>query len=313
MQGEGALWAPDGEHFAVLSADSNDVFNVYVFNRAGIWVGEAPASRAAWVGNDTLLVLPWDPTAQDGLLAAYVASFGYNDVSSMPALPGRYTDIIGSGEGAAALPTAHGYAVWHDGSLAPEVVCDCGPVAISADGNLVAVEDSAGLKVVSTGSGQDVQSWSGLLTGAHLHASFSPDGRRVALTSVSGSLNTLVVLNLSEGHRVNLLAGHFAYNGAWVDNELLFAGDDLGEWWFVPADGAKPRTAGLPPGSQIAVASAAGAIAAVDGYGTTLAIATAGKIRTLKLPSRALYLYWSPEHTELIVTCELGAVVLATP
>ena len=309
MQDEGVLWAPDGRHFAVLGTDAG-VSNVYIFDSSGIWVGGAPASRASWASDDSLLVLPWDPTTSDGLLTAYTASFGYNDVSTMEALPGRYSDIIGSGGGAAALPTTDGYAIWRNGSLQQEVKCDCGPVAISADGSLVAVEDSGGLSVVNTGSGRKVQSWPGLQTGAHLHASFSPDGRQVALNSVYGSSDTLVVLNLADDRRAGLLAGHFAYNGAWVDNAQLFAGDDSGGWWFLPADGSSPKPAGVSIGSWAAVASSTGSIAAVDGSGTTLSIETSGKTRTLALPSQALSLNWSPDGSELVVGCESLAVLL---
>ncbi|HEY5487316.1 MAG TPA: hypothetical protein VIK06_06695 [Candidatus Limnocylindrales bacterium] len=312
MQDEGVLWAPDGQHFAVLSSDSNDVLNVYIFDSAGTWVGEAPGARAAWTGDHTLLVLPWDPTTQDGLQTAYIASFGYNDVSTMPALPGRYSDILGGGQGAAALPTAHGYAIWRNGSLQPEVDCDCGPVAVSADGSLVAIEGSIGVSVVKTGGGQNVRSWPGLQTGPHLHASFSPDGQHVALDSVYGSLNTLVVLNVSDGRRAELLAGHFVYNGAWVDNGQLFAGDDAGGWWFLPADGSSPKPAGLPSGSRGAVASSTDSLASVDDPGTTLRIDRSGKIRTLALPSHEQYLYWSPDGTELVVTCESLAVALVS-
>jgi hypothetical protein len=312
MQDEEVLWAPDGRHFAIPSTDAG-VSNVHIFDSSGIWVGEAPGSRASWASDDTLLVLPLDSTTSDGLLTAYIASFGYNDVSTMEALPGRYSDIIGSGEGAAALPTAHGYAVWRNGSLQPEVKCDCGPVAISADGSLVAIEDSTGLMVVRTGNGQNVQSWPGLQTGAHLHASFSPDGRHVALNSVYGSLNTLVALNVSDGRRADLLAGHFVYNGAWVDNDRLFAGDDSGGWWLLPADGSRPKTAGLPMGSWAAVTSSTGSIAALDSSGTKLSVATSGKNRTLALPSPALGLHWSPDGLELVAGCESGAVILVRP
>ena len=124
MEDEGVLWAPDGRHFAVLGTDAG-VSNVYIFDSSGIWVGEAPASRASWASDDSLLVLPWDPTTSDGLLTAYTASFGYNHVSTMEALPGRYSDIIGSGEGAAALPTTDGYAIWRNGSLQQEVRRGC--------------------------------------------------------------------------------------------------------------------------------------------------------------------------------------------
>ena len=312
MQDEGVEWAPDGRHFTVLSTDAG-VANVYIFDSSGTWVGEAPGSRASWISDDRLLVLPWDPTTSDGLLTAYIASFGYNDVSTMQALPGRYGDILGSGGGAAALPTGDGYAIWRNGSLQPEVKCDCGPVAISPDGSLVAVEDSIGMGVVKTGTGQNVRSWPGLQTGAHLHASFSPDSRHVALNSVYGSLNTLVVLNVSDGRRHDLLAGHFVYGGAWVDNSRLFAGDDAGGWWFLPADASSPKPAGLPSGSGSAVTSSTGSIAAVDSVGTTLSIATSGKTGTLTLPSQALDLHWSPDGSGLVVACQSGAVILVRP
>jgi hypothetical protein len=313
MQDEGVLWAPDGKHFALLSGDPGGVSNVYLFDKVGTWVGEAPGWAAAWASDNTLIVLPSDPTSPDGLLTAYIASIGYNNVSTMRALPGRYSDIVGSGYGTAALPTAHGYAIWLDGSLKPEVGCGCGPVAVSADGSLVAIENSIGLKVVETGSGQDVQSWPDLHTGAHLHASFSPDGRHVTVTSVYGSLNTLVVLTVSDGRRADLLPGHFANNGTWVNNDRLFAGDDSGGWWFLPADGANPKTAGPPSGSWAAVASSTGSIAAVDEDGTTLSITTSGKTRTLTLPPKALGLHWSPDGTQLVVGCEAGAVVVVRP
>jgi hypothetical protein len=313
MQDEGVLWAPDGRHFAVLSADSSSVFNVYIFDSAGTWVGKAPGWAAAWASDNTLIVLPSDAASPDGLLTAYIASIGYNDVSTMSALPGRYGDIQGSGRGAALLTTAHGYAVWLDGSLQPKVECGCGPLAISTDGSLVASEDSTGLTVVKTGSGQDVRSWPGLRTGAHLQASFSPDGQHLALSDVDGSLNTLVVLNVSDGRREDLLAGHFVYNGTWASDEQVFAGDDSGGWWFLPVDGASPIRAELSTSSRDAVASSTGAVAAVDDTGSTLLVEKSGKSRTWALPSAALGLQWSPNGSELVVGCESGALVVAQP
>jgi hypothetical protein len=314
MQDEGVLWAPDGNHFAVMSGDPGGVDNVYLFDRAGTWVGEAPGGAAAWASDSTLIVLPSDPTSQDGLLMAYIASIGYNDVSTMPALPGRYSDIMGSGYGTAALPTAHGYAVWRNGSLKPEVECDCGPVAVSADGSLVAIEDSTGLKVVDTGSGQDLRSWPDLQTGAHLHAGFSPNGRYLALDSVYGSLNTLVVLNVSDGRRADLLAGHFASGGTWSGNAQLLAGDDAGGWWLLPADGTGAGRAALSSFASAAVMSSTGSVAAVDDAGTTLLISRSGKTTAFALPSRDEFLlYWSPDGTQLVVGCDSGAVVLIRP
>jgi hypothetical protein len=313
MKYEGVLWAPDGRHFAVLSADASSVFNVYIFDRAGTWVGQAPGWAAAWASDTTLIVLPSDPTSPDGLLIAYVASIGYNDVSTMPALRGRYRSIQGSGRGAAVLATAQGYAVWVNGSLQPEVECGCGPLAISSDGSLVAIEDSTGLAVVKTGSGQDVRSWPGLQTGAHLQASFSPGGQHLALSDVDGSLNTLVVLNVSDGRREDLLAGHFVYNGTWAKDEQVFAGDDSGGWWFLPVDGASPIRAELSTSSRDAVASSTGAVVAVDDTGSTLLVERSGTSRTWALPSAALGLQWSPDVSEIVVGCESGAVVVARP
>jgi WD40 repeat protein len=300
MVGGEVLWAPDGQHFAVISSGDK---NVHMFDKAGTWVGEAPAWEAAWGGDDTLIVLPDDPTSTDDFLTAYIAHIGYNDLSTMQALPGRYEFLHGNGNGTVALQTAQGYAVWLNGSLKPEIDCGCVPLVVSPDGSLVASMASTGLKVAKTASGQDVRSWPDVVVGAHPTAGFSPDGKHLAVSSVDGSLNTLVVLTVSDGRRTDLLPGHFAYNGTWVDNGRLFAGDDSGGWWFLRADGASPKRAGLPSGSWAAVTSSTGSIAAVDDYGTTLLITTSGKTSTVGLPSHAAGLYWSPDGTELVVTC----------
>jgi hypothetical protein len=300
-------------HFAVLSGDPGGVSTVYIFDKGGEWVGEAPGSAFAWASDTTLIVLPLDPTSPDGLLTAYTASIGYNDLATMRALPGRYSDVLGGGHAAAVLATAQGYAVWLDGSLQPEVECGCGPLAISTDGSLVALEDSTGLTVAKTVTGQDVHFWPGLQTGAHLHASFSSDGRHLALSDVDGSLKTLVVLNVADGQRENLLAGHFVYNGTWASDAQVFAGDDSGGWWFLPVDGASPKRAGLPTSSRDAVASSTGTVAAVNDAGSTLLVEKSGTSRTWALPSAALGLHWSPDGSEIVVGCESGAVVLARP
>jgi hypothetical protein len=314
MLDEGVLWAPDGRHFAVLSMDSGSVFNVYVFDKDGTWVGEAPGDKAAWVGDHTLIVLPHDPTSQDGLVPAYLASIGYNDVSTMQALPGRYSDIVGNNTGTIALETAQGYALWLNGSLQPAVACGCGPLAISADGSLVAIEDSTGVKVVKAADGQDVRSWPTVGTGASPNASFSPDGQHLALSDVYGSLDTLVSLSVSNGRRADLLAGHFASGGTWSGNAQLLAGDDAGAWWLLAPDGTSARRVGLPSFSSAAVMSSAGSIAAVDDAGSTLLISRSGKTTATALPSRdESLLYWSPDGSEIVVGCESGAVVVARP
>lgn len=310
MQDEGVLWSPDGQHFALVSADASAVFNVYMFDKAGVWVGEAPGWAVAWASDDSLIVLPYDPTSQDGLLPAYLAKIGYNDVSTMQVLPGRYRRVVGNGHGTAALETAQGYAMWLNGSLLPEVGCACSPLSVSTDGRLVAVEDT-GVKVVKTDSGQDVQGWPNLALGAHTHASFSPDGQHLSVSDVDGSLNTLVVLNISNGRRTDLLAGHFSYSGTWMSSGQLFAGDDTGAWWTVPIDGSSPKRTELPNSSRDAVPSSTGMVAAVNDPGSTLLIEQSGKTRTSTLPSPALALYWSPDGTELVVSCESGAVLLA--
>ena len=314
MMDEGVLWAPDGRHFAVLSMDSGSVFNVYLFDREGTWVGEAPGDKAAWVGDNALMVLPYDPTSQDGLVPAYIASIGYNDVGTMQVLPGRYSGIVGSDTCAVALETAQGYALWLNGSLQPAVVCGCGVLAISPDGSLIAVEDSIGVKVVETADGRNVRSWPHLGTGAHPNASFSPDGQHLALSDVYGSLNTLVSLSISNGRRADLLTGHFASGGTWSGNAQLLAGDDAGGWWLLAADGASARRAGLPTFSSAAVSSSAGSIAAVDDSGSMLLVSRSDETAATPLPSRDEFLlYWSPDGSEIVVGCESGVVVVARP
>ena len=310
MQDGGVIWSPDGRHFAVPDGDSSG--NVYIFDKAGVWVGEAPGWEAAWASDDSLIVLPYDPTAENGL-AAYVATVGFNDVSTMRALPGKYTQIVANGRGTVALESAQGYAIWLNGSLLSEVECGCSPLAVSADGTLVALEN-AGLTVAKTYNGQSVQTWPNVGFGAHPRASFSPDGQNLAVSDVVGSLNTLVVLNVSDGRRRDFLAGHFVYNGTWTTNAQLFAGDDVGGWWNVRIDGSSPTRSELPSWSQAGVASSTGSVAAVNDAGTTLLIEKSGKTTSLVLPSPApALLYWSPDGTGLIVTCESGQVILAHP
>lgn len=312
LQDEGVLWAPDGRHFAVISLDGGS-YNVYMFDKVGTWVGEAPGMVAVWVDDDTMIVLPNDPTSQDLLSTAYVAHIGYNDMSTMRALAGRYQGLLGNGTGIVALQTAQGYAIWRNGSLLPEV-SGGGPLSVSSDGSLVAVEDSSGLKVVKTDSGQVVRSWPDLHTGAHATASFSPDGRHLAMTDINGSLNSGVVLDVSDGKKTTLLEGHFVYGGTWVGNDRIFAGDDAGAWWLLSLGGAKTRLTDVPDWWYGAVSSG-GSVAADDlhaGSGTKLRITKSGKTTTLALPCQGMYLHWSPDGTELVVGCD-SQVLLVRP
>lgn len=313
MQVEGVFWAPDDKHFAVLSMDAGNVFNVYMFDSAGNWVGEAPGWGAAWAGDSTLIVLPYDPASADRSLAAYVASIGYNDIGTMVSLPGRYSGLLGNEQGGVVLENAQGYATWLSGSLLPEMECGCSPLSVSSDGSLMAVEDSAGLQVVRTGNGQVVQSWPDLRAGQHANATFSPDGLHLALSGVNGSLNTLAVLDITDGQRTDLLAGHLTYGGTWVDNAKLLAGDDAGTWWFLSLDGSTNKLTDLPTWSSDALTSSTGSIAAVDPAGHHLLIDRSGKTTSLALPAQALYLHWSHDGSQIVAGCELSVVLLVRP
>jgi len=302
MVGGEVLWAPDGQHFAVISSGGGDK-NVYMFDKAGTWVGEAPAWEAAWGGNDTLIVLASDPTSNDDFATAYIAHIGYNGLGTMQALPGRYEFLYGNGNGTVALQTAQGYAVWRNGSLLPEVVGD-GPLSISSDGSLMAVEDPSGLAVVRTDTGQVVRSWPEISMGKYPGGSLSPDGRHLALTGVIGSPGNLVVLSVSDGKRTDLLKGGGVYRETWVGNDRMFAGDDAEAWWLLSLDGARTRLGNGGTAYRDGAISTQGWAALVPEASLgTVQITTSGKTSTVALPSPATGLYWSPDGTELVVTC----------
>jgi WD40 repeat protein len=302
MVGGEALWAPDGQHFAVISSGSGDS-NVYIFDKAGTWVGEAPAWEAAWSGDDTLIVLPYDPTSNNDFATAYIAHIGYNGLGTMLALPGRYEFLYGNGNGTVALQTAQGYAVWRNGSLLPEVVGD-GPISISSDGSLMAFQDQSSLRVVTTDDGKEVRSWPGLPAGPHPQASFSPDGRHLLVTDFAYPLQSLVVLNVSDGKKTTMLTGTAVYRGTWVGNDRIFAVADAGAWWLVSLDGARTRLGNGGTAYRDGAISTQGWAALVPEASLgTVEITRSGKTSTVALPSPATGLYWSPDGTELVVTC----------
>jgi hypothetical protein len=252
------------------------------------------------------MVLPLDSPIQNVFRTAYIAGIGYNDLSTMQAIPGLYEDLLGNGNGTVALNTDGGYVIWHDGALLPEVTNRDSPLSISRDGSLIAVNTSSpyALNVVRTDTGQIVRSWPDLPAGPHPGASFSPDGRHLWVNDFEYPQQSLVLLNVADGKKTTLLTATSVYGATWDGNARIFSGGDAGSWWLLSLDGGKTRMPDVPAGSVYASISSAGWIAAAGSDSTTLTIVRAAKPTTLTLPAPPFPLSWSPDGTELVVACD---------
>ncbi len=298
MISQDVIWSPDMSHFAVVSQVDSGTFTVFMFDKSGSWVGQAPGREAAWANNQELLVLP---VAMDrGFLStAFIATVGYNDEKTMSALPGRYSHLLGGANGTVSLMTESAYAIWRSGTLQKQRPGEV--LAISPDGSLLAVDGVAGLRVEKASDGQVVRSWPEVRLGRYPTASFSQDQSHLVMTDVVGSKDALDVLTIRDGSATGLLAGSVAYGPTWLADQRIFAGDSAGSWWLISLDGKQTKMATIQPTARAAAISPDGAKwAAIDENGK-LVIEGSGGALNLDTPPGPSRLYWSPDGTELVV------------
>ncbi|MFI5261005.1 MAG: hypothetical protein ACHQZR_00455 [Candidatus Limnocylindrales bacterium] len=152
--------SPDGKLVAVLVWDTQSNGTVEVFTTAGTKVATYVGQGFGWLNAAVLAV--FQPGA-DGVNGAVTLHLPTSTTSTLgvlvPAIPGTWAGVLGSGHGSlvlnSAIPQAEyggdHFQVWTNGALGPLITTFGTPTAWSPDGTLLVLEHSRNTVLHATG------------------------------------------------------------------------------------------------------------------------------------------------------------------